>query len=313
MKKGIRQLHEQFMEEAEYTSKRAKSTLEAYRNCFEVLVKLIPELTLKDFTHETITEFFKILETRKRIVGKAVKSGVKASTIETYFSKLGPFFAWLVNNKHIKTNPLKQIPRPNVNYRTRKYIKRKEIQQILSSISHGIKWTSNLIKKRNFVIIYLCLFGGLRKSEMRNLSLNDIDMDRGIITVQKETSKSNMTRQIPMTKDLKLHLQDYINERNRMRQKCHYLLVSGNGDWQLTDSGLKHVIKRIKNESGINFSLHPLRHTFSVNFLLKDGNDIAKLQQLLGHTDIRMTSGYLRCLPTEEMRKSIEMNPSSLF
>jgi integrase/recombinase XerD len=51
--------------------------------------------------------------------------------------------------------------------------------------------------------------------------------------------------------------------------------------------------------------VHQFRHTFAVNFL-NQGGDIAKLKQLLGHRDIRMTSAYLRCLPTSAMRTNVE-------
>jgi integrase/recombinase XerD len=51
--------------------------------------------------------------------------------------------------------------------------------------------------------------------------------------------------------------------------------------------------------------VHRFRHTFAVNFLNR-GGDIAKLKQLLGHRDIRMTSAYLRCLPTSAMRTDVE-------
>ena len=51
--------------------------------------------------------------------------------------------------------------------------------------------------------------------------------------------------------------------------------------------------------------LHQLRHTFAVNFL-NGGGDVVRLKQLLGHQDIRMTSGYLRHLPTSAMRDGVE-------
>ena len=69
--------------------------------------------------------------------------------------------------------------------------------------------------------------------------------------------------------------------------------------------GLKHLVSTVICRSGIRFHLHQFRHTFAVNFL-KSSNNIAKLKQLMGHKDIRMTMVYLRCLPTNEMRGDIE-------
>ncbi|MBI3626724.1 tyrosine-type recombinase/integrase [Candidatus Uhrbacteria bacterium] len=49
-----------------------------------------------------------------------------------------------------------------------------------------------------------------------------------------------------------------------------------------------------------------MRHTFAIN-LLNNNVDIAKLKQLLGHRDIRMTASYVRCLPPETLSADINL------
>jgi integrase len=66
-----------------------------------------------------------------------------------------------------------------------------------------------------------------------------------------------------------------------------------------------HLVKRLNAASKVRFHLHQFRHTFAINFL-RQSNNLFKLKELLGHTDIRMTAIYLRHLPVDEMRADIE-------
>jgi integrase len=77
------------------------------------------------------------------------------------------------------------------------------------------------------------------------------------------------------------------------------------GPFVYVDDPILHLVKQVRRLSGVAFHLHQFRHTFAVNFLNR-GGDVAKLKQLLGHRDIRMTSVYLRCLPTAAMRGDVE-------
>ena len=63
MKKDLRALHKEFMEEYEFAAKRSPVTLRAYRQAFEVLMKLVPTLTTETINTDTINGFFKKLQT----------------------------------------------------------------------------------------------------------------------------------------------------------------------------------------------------------------------------------------------------------
>src|SRR4051794_12001543 len=110
MRKDLTQLFEEFLYESEFVRKIRPQTLRAYKNTFSLLIKLIPGLSLSTLSTFHITEFFRILEERRRITGKgAVKIGIKKSTIATYWKKLNAFFQWLVVKRYNKTNPLASL------------------------------------------------------------------------------------------------------------------------------------------------------------------------------------------------------------
>ena len=174
---------------------------------------------------------------------------------------------------------------------------------IFTAIAFTIDWQNQLVRKRNIALMHTLLYCGLRKGECINLKILDIDFLRKLLTVRAETSKSKRERTIPLNTKVLSALQDYAVERKHYTTP--YFFVSNNHDDKLTYNGLKHLMERIVHASGVKFHLHQLRHTFAVN-LLNNGCDSAKLKQLMGHTDIRMTMAYLRCIPSKAMRADLE-------
>jgi integrase len=263
----------------------------------------MPAIGLDTLTSTNVTTFFKVLNDRKRIVGKGIiKTGVKKSTVANYWGKLNNFFKWLKAREYIHANPLNDIKYPSPVYENKKYLRREEIEKILTAIlNHSDK--NILVLKRNLVIFYLLLFTGLRREELLFLQIRDIDIERRILQVRADTSKSGRDRTLPLHSHTIMYLKDYLKERKNLTTP--YLLVSSLRDDRLSYDGLKHLVVRIVRRSGVKFHLHQFRHTFAINFL-KSSNNIAKLKQLMGHKDIRMTMLYLRCIPTQEMRRDIE-------
>lgn len=295
MKKTIQQLFDEYVYECEFVQGLKPQTLRGYRQNFKTLLKIMPDLSLESLTGYNMIAFFKILQERNRIVGKGIiKTGVKKNTIATYWSKFNPFFEWLARNGKIDQNPFKGLKRPTARYEEKQFLKKEEIEKILTSIiTHS---DSVFLLKRNLVIFYTLLFCGLRRGELTLLQISDIDFQRKMLTVRAETSKVARARQVPLHPKLIMYLVDYLVERKKYTNP--YLLVSAYRDSRLTNEGLDSLITNLNTFSGVKFHAHQLRHTFAVNFL-KSSNNIAKLQQLLGHMDVSMTLQYLRCLPLE--------------
>lgn len=303
MKRDLRELFDEYLRECEFASMSRPETLRGYEQTFSTFIKLLPDVTIEALTPTTLTRFFKILQERKRTVGRGIiKSGIKKSTLNTYWSKLNTFFKWLVIKHIIPVNPLSQMRHPTPVYEDIKFMKKEVIEKIITAV-HYHSGNNLLLLKRNLVIFNLLLFCGLRREELLLLQIRDIDLQRRVLTVRAETSKIPRTRQLPLHSQLVLYLTDYIKERKHLTTP--YLIVSHKRDDRLSHDGLKHLVHKLNQRSGVKFHLHQFRHTFAVNFL-KTSNNVVKLKQLMGHIDIRMTMVYLRCLPTNEMRGDIE-------
>ena len=107
MKKTLDQLFQVFLYECEFVKKVRPETLRGYSHTFQLFLKLIPECDLNTLSPGTVTTFFRILQERKRLVGKVIiKNGIKKSTVATYWGKL----------KEIFSGTQFQIPFPIRNY-----------------------------------------------------------------------------------------------------------------------------------------------------------------------------------------------------
>ena len=296
--KKLNELFNEYIGICEYSLRRRPITLKSYQDSYRLLTKLLPEIVYpQNLTETKMNEFFRILQTRKRVVGKDKNVvGVKDSTIATHWSKLSPFFIWLESNKYIDRSPLKYMTKPKVEYENKPALKKREIEKLYSTVL--LNSSSTFLLKRDTAIISTLFFTGVRRNELLSLYVRDVDIEKGIITIRGKTSKSKRTRRIPIHPTLKVHLQDYLQERKSL--PAEKLFISHTKGIGLTHHGIRHWVKRLKKTSGVNFHLHQLRHTFACN-LARNNISLPKLQKLLGHVDLRMTQRYVRSLGVEHL------------
>ena len=307
MTENIETLFKEFIKEQEYSSKLSPVTLDGYQYAFKLFLQIMPGTGLEDLTDKIMTEFFERLEKRERKVGRGyTKKGIKSSTVATYRSKLNKFFGWLEMKGKIKKNPFRLMEYPNVVYEDKKFLRKEELEKIFMAMGIGIPWKNPFVAKRNIAIITTLLYCGLRKGELLGLKVLDIDFGRKELTVRAETSKSRINRIVPLNPELIRKLEDYLEERKKRTSVSTSFFTSNNEDRELSEDGFKHLIAFLVDKSGVKFHAHQFRHTFAVNMLNK-GCDIAKLKQLMGHKDIRMTASYVRCLPSSMMRNDVNM------
>lgn len=301
----INKLFEVYMSECQFTQNLRPATLRGYRAAFDVFVMVVENVTLEGLNEDTMNYFFKGLRTRKRIVGNnKVKTDVRDSTVKTYWSKLNSFFEWLRIRGHINSNPLSNVRVAEPVYDDKRALGLDEIDRIYAAITKHSG--SALIRKRDTLIVSLLRYTGIRKGELLGLQFKDADMDRKMLTIRGETSKSKRTRSIPMHATLWAHMDDYLQEVRKRNYKTERLIVSKNGDWGFTAHGMKHWVEQMAKLSGVKFHLHRFRHTFATEFA-RVGLDTPILMKFMGHVDPRMTERYTRSLDGEDLRKYVHL------
>lgn len=305
-------LFKQFISEMRYSGKKREETIRGYICTFETFIKLCPEISCNTLNKITVNGFFEKLDNRERPVGKLTKSGgaikiktgIKNSTVATYRSKLNKFFDWLIKEKKLEINPFWYLEYPSVHYDDIKFLNKREIDRVFLALSTKIDWKNNFIEKRNMAIFSVLLNCGLRKNELINLRLDDIDFDNRYLIVRAETSKSKRERIVPLNSTVFTQVRKYMEERRKIESNEMNLFINEKGN-KFSVNGLKHLVEKVKRVSGINCHLHRFRHTFAINFLTKSNNQFA-LKQLLGHKDLKMTQAYIKYIPTDVLRESVE-------
>lgn len=303
MDNQLETLFQTFINESRFSARLRPETLRGYAAVFKLFLKVMPDVVgLTSLTNEMLVEFFKRIETRQRMVGKELKTGVKKSTVRTQWTKLNVFFVWLLNRGHIKQNPLKDIRPPSVSYDDFRRLENHELDKIYSAITRSSG--NALILRRDLMMVSLLLYLGIRKGEFISLQVKDIDLFKNHVTVRAETSKSKRQRVLHMHPTLVMHVKDYMKERNSRGLKTQFLIVSTKKDAGLTRDGLKHWVKGLIQKSGVKLHLHRFRHTFACKLAEADVNTF-KIQKLMGHSSIDMTMKYARSLRTEDMAEDI--------
>ncbi len=305
MKKDLKQLFQVYIEEREYSGGLSPQTLKSYGEVFKHFSTIMYEVTsVEDLTTEMFNLFFKRIRTRPRKVGKnTIKTGLANSTIKTYASKLNAFCEWLIIRSYMEKNSLKNIKIPYPEYTDKRALENEEINKILTAVNlHSTK--NPLLFKRDTMIIYILFFCGLRKGELLGLRVIDINIEKRLLTVRPETSKSKKTRYVPIHPTALFHIKEYLKERNSLGYKTPSLIVSSSEDRELTTHGLKHWVNKLNSLSGVKFHIHRFRHSFATS-LAKSGSSIAKIQKVMGHADPKMTSVYLRSITAEDCEDDI--------
>ena len=162
---------------------------------------------------------------------------------------------------------------------------------------------------------YHCLLSllsvtGMRISEALNLTLDNVDLVDGILTIN--SSKFGKSRMVPLHFSTVTALVDYRERRGRFlagRQVAHWFVNRG-GAKLLCDT-VDAMFRRLADKLGLvgekgkrRPRIHDLRHRFAMQTLMRwydDGQDIERrlpvLSAYLGHVEVRNTYWYLSSFP----------------
>jgi len=174
---------------------------------------------------------------------------------------------------------------PNRFYSIERPRKKEALPKVISLEEvKGIILNTNNIKHK--CIVSLLYSAGLRRSELLNLKLQDIDSKRMSILVKN--SKGGKDRVTLLNENVLKDLRKYYKE-----WKPQKYLFEGKEGTQYSATSVVKIIKNSAKKAGINKSVSPhiLRHSFATH-LLENGTDLRYIQELLGHSSSKTTEIY---------------------
>jgi len=286
-------------------AQKSHSTLKGYQYSVNSLLQYIKQ----QFISQDIAGLDETVLTGYFINGIKIRKWNKY-THWTMYKNLNGFFNWCVRKDFMKINPILNIPKPKMPQQLPKSLSEKEAL-ILLKIVANMPTNYHFYRLRNKAVISTFLFTGLRKSELINLKLTDVDLINGFISV--EHGKGDKSREIPIEQStLKPVLEEYLDYRNRILKTSRWFFNGtfvgrGENDNKLAVSTVDRLFWRLSKLLHKRVYAHKLRHTFATLLLEKTG-DIYVLKELLGHSNIKTTCIYLsttRQKKTEAINKLI--------
>jgi integrase len=213
-----------------------------------------------------------------------------ANTFNHYLTLIKAMLNKAVAWRHLKENPLKNVKKlKSTNARQVRFLTPEEICAILEKAGDFMQR-----------VIKILLYTGMRRSELVFLTWDDIDFHNKLITVQSKPEigfhpKSHRARSIPINPDLEQLLLD-------LPQRGKYLFDDGKGrPLHCKDYYTKQFEKILKMADVKNANLHTLRHTFASSLVMA-GVDLRTVQELLGHSTIKVTERYAHLSPDHRTR-----------
>lgn len=225
-------------------------------------------------------------EIRQWIV-ELVDSNISNRTINRKVSSLNTYYKFLLKTEDIKVNPLKQHKALKVGKKVQLPFSEQELKIVLENSIE----VNDFESARNHLIIELFYATGIRRIELVNLELIDIDKSNNQIKV---LGKRNKERYIPLIDSLAKSLNCYLEYRIDLP------IIENKETLFLTKKGLKiyeKLVYRIINKyfseasTKAKCSPHVLRHSFATH-LLNQGADLNSVKELLGHTSLAATQVY---------------------
>ena len=149
-------------------------------------------------------------------------------------------------------------------------------------------------EQRRDRLILLLLYGcGLRTSELCQLNVDDLDLERQELRIRQ--GKGDRARNIPVPEAVWTQVLAYLAERKGKRGP---LLRTWNKQVRLRPGDVCEVVTAAANRAELNLEVTPktLRHSFATH-LMDRGVDVAVIASLMGHRSARETGVYLHRLP----------------
>ena len=229
-------------------------------------------------------------------------ASVKTNRKESTYSKYKYVYEHHIQ-PNIGTRPLCDISQSDINTIITEELSNSTCKSILCVINSIIAYYNrqfdmNISNLKYQIGIYICLSTGLRLGEVCALKWSDIDLEQGLLHVNRSVSripieegstKTKLIEQSPKTECSKREIplsNQLCSLLNNQKRKGEYVLK---GTGPTDPRTLQYKFKDILTKAGIDdTNFHVLRHTFATNSISCD-TDVKTVSEILGHSDVQVT------------------------
>lgn len=216
-----------------------------------------------------------------------IENNISNTSVNRKVSSLKSYYKFLLKIKQITVNPLLK----HKSLKTAKKIQIPFSEKELQDVFEFNSYSNDFEGMRNQLIIELFYTTGIRRAELINLQIGNVDLNQKIIKV---IGKRNKERIIPLLDCTVKLIESYKTQRNHLEviKNNEMLILSKNGNkvsesfvYRLINEYFSSVSQKTKK------SPHVLRHSFATH-LLNNGADLNSVKELLGHASLSSTQIY---------------------
>ncbi len=231
--------------------------------CFGRKPPALDELTLKDITGFIIRQGNRLSLRRVQLVTTALRSLCR----------------FLYQRGEIPTDLASSVPTV-ANWRMAelpKFLEAEDIERLIKSCNR-----SSFTGRRDYAVLLLLARLGLRAGEVVHMQLDDLDWERGELTVR---GKSFRHDRLPIPKDVGEALAAYLCHRPRCSSRRVFLRIYAPRQGFTSSVAIGDVVRRASIRAGLHPArkkTHLLRHALAVR-MLRGGASLAEIGEILRH------------------------------
>lgn len=213
-----------------------------------------------------------------------VDDGTSTRTINRKLSSLRSYCKFLMKRTLLAKDPTLKIQTPKVAKRLPHFVAQKDVAHLFNDVTFPDGFPGH----RDRALLEVLYYTGMRRAELINLKVADVDVARRQIKV---LGKGNKERLVPVSEHLAENLRYYIEEKTK---------AFGAGWLLVTDKGAKLppelVYRTVKKYLSLVTTIekrspHVLRHSFATH-LTNNGAELNAVKELLGHASLAATQVY---------------------
>lgn len=296
--KNLDVLYDEFLDYMLSEKNAADLTISSYARDYNVLVEFLElkrmSKSLDMLTTQNLRNYVSYMKNTKRY---------SSTTINRKINSLRSFAKFLVINDYMEINFMDKITAPKKNKKLPKVMNKKELEKFLSVIKEYSK--GNGLRDRAIFNLYAST--GIRKQELINLNISDVDLGENTLNIIQ--GKGGKDRVIPLFEPATAYLWEYLMTRLPVENNNEPLFESIYGN-RISITAIQQLFRRYMRIAGLDdkgYTLHTLRHTYAT-LILQNGGNLMEIKDLLGHADLNSTSIYLHTT-VDQLRKTSNLHP----
>ncbi|NQX77420.1 tyrosine-type recombinase/integrase [Gilvibacter sp.] len=217
-----------------------------------------------------------------------VDSGISNRSVNRKVASLKAYYKFLLKTGTISVSPLAQ----HKALKTPKKLQVPFSQAEIAATIEALNSQDGFESVRDKLIVSLFYATGMRRSELINLKVSDIDFGQAAVKV---LGKRNKERIVPLLPGVLNDLKSYLDgERAEVvnQPDTPWLFLTAKGA-KLYETLVYRIINSYFSitSSKVKKSPHILRHSFATH-LLNEGADLNAVKELLGHASLASTQVY---------------------